>query len=29
MFIDTTDTVIKEVMNTEHCKRISSITLNR
>jgi len=29
MFIDTTDTTIKTVMNTEHCSRISSITLNR
>jgi len=29
MFIDTIDTIIKAVMNTEHCNRISSITLNR
>jgi len=29
VFINTTDTIIKAVMNTEHCSRISSITLNR
>jgi len=29
MFIYTTDTIIKAVMNTEHCSRISSITLDR
>jgi len=29
MFIYTTDRIITAVMNTEHCSRISSITLNR
>jgi len=29
MFIDTTNTVIKKVMNREHCSRIPRITLNR
>jgi len=29
VFIDTTDTIIKAVTNTEHCSRISSIAVNR